>query len=132
MRAVLIDPFASTITEVDYDGDYKSIYGLISGPNHYGDEIAVDTFDVVGGWGPKGRDDLYVDDNGLFQSGQVFFTLDGYHQPLAGRALVLSHDDEGESIASDLDLDWARARVKFWTDPRRALAHAEASLSVGG
>ena len=46
MRAILIDPFAKEITEVDYDGDYKKIYDLID----------CKTFDVVNV--PSGNDGI--------------------------------------------------------------------------
>jgi hypothetical protein len=52
MRAILLDAKTRTVSEVDYDGDYKSIYGL----------IGCQCFTVV----QLGNgDDLYVDDEGL-------------------------------------------------------------------
>lgn len=52
MRALLLDPTAGTVTEVDYDGDYRSIYKLID----------CETFTTVG-LDDKGNT-LFVDDEG--------------------------------------------------------------------
>ena len=43
MRAILIDPFAREIKEVDYDGDYKKIYDYHINGN----------YDVTLGFGKK-------------------------------------------------------------------------------
>ena len=53
MRAILIDPAKQTITEVDYDGDYQSIYKLID----------CQTFAVP--FVLENEDALYADDEGL-------------------------------------------------------------------
>ena len=83
MRAILIDPFAKEITEVDYDGDYKKIYDLID----------CKTFDVVNV--PSGNDGIYIDDEGLYAPKQAWFTYrfnaHPMHQniPLVNKALVI-------------------------------------------
>lgn len=104
MRAYLIDPVARRISEVDYDGDYHSIYRLCD----Y-DVFTVATFD------PNTQDGVFVDDEGLFKSPQNFFYIVGYPQPLAGKELVLGCDDEGESIEPAITLDDLRKRVVYLT-----------------
>ena len=34
MRAILIDPVAKTVREVEHDGDYREIYRLLSDPEN--------------------------------------------------------------------------------------------------
>jgi len=54
MRAILIDPFNKTVTEVEYDGDIKTAYKLT------GCELL--TVSYIG----QGNDGIFVDDEGLF------------------------------------------------------------------
>jgi len=100
MRGFLIDPEAKTITEVDHNGDYKQIYEF----------IGVDCFTVVQ------MDDVncvYVDDEGLLNNPRYFFTIQGYHQPLAGKGLVLGVDEEGETIGTNLELEDLQKIIRF-------------------
>ena len=93
MRAILINPNNKTVKEVDYDGDYKSIYKL----------IGCSTFDIVRI--PVGLDGIYIDDEGLYAKDQTFWSYryNGTHAPikLVNKGLVLGCNDEGDSIAPD-------------------------------
>lgn len=100
MKAILIDPHSETISEVFYDGNWKTIAQWID----------ADLFDVV----QIGNDDLiYVDDDGLSKHGQKFFYMQGWPHPLAGKALVLgdSHYGEVEDVHTDIEL--FRNSIKF-------------------
>ena len=103
MRAVLIDSKNRTVTDVEYSGDYKEIYKLT------GCEI----FTMIRGL-PDG-DDAYVDDEGLLRLTResMFFKLPWYPTPVAGNALIMSSDDDGESAASVHDADFYRHHVTF-------------------
>ena len=100
MKAYLIDSQARTVTETDYNGDYRHIYKL----------IGVETFTVVR---INDYDSVFVDDEGLLNNPRYFFTLKGYPQPLAGNGLVLGCDDEGESVEPRMSLEDLRAVVGF-------------------
>lgn len=100
MRAILIDPKTRTITEVEYDGNYKSIYRLID----------CDTFTVVQ---IDDINSIFVDDNGLLNNPRYFFIWKGYAQPLANKGLILGCDEEGESIATNLSLGYVERHVRF-------------------
>ncbi len=104
IKAILIDPFEMTVSEVDYGGEMADIYRLID----------ADLF-TVAGFGEDG-DGVYVDDEGLFKGTQRFFKLDGYPQPLAGKGLVLGSNDGGESVAPVTTLEAVRAAVR-WVQP---------------
>jgi len=104
MKAVLIDAKNRQVIDVEYDGDYHSIYKL----------IGCDAFDVVRGL-PDG-DDVFVDDEGLLKvdGDTVFFKLPWYHRPLAGSGLILGLNREsGESIAANNDAKFYREHVTF-------------------
>ena len=97
MKAILINPFDETITEVEYSGDFKQIYKLID----------CDYFTISR---LCDSDDLFVDDEGLLKPNR-YFTWSG--QPFAGKGLILGHDDEGESIATTYDLQEVVDRVEW-------------------
>jgi hypothetical protein len=103
IKAVLIDPLAETVTDVEYNGDYKQIYK----------HIQAELFTVVR---LKDDDDVFVDDEGLLHltKDSRFFVLPDYPQPLVGRGLVLGNDPEsGESTDCHHDAAYYRDRVVF-------------------
>lgn len=112
MKAYLIDPVAKTITEVEHEDNYKHIYTLLSGPNAAGAEVAVDLFTVVN---IEGDDAIFIDDEGLLKADQAFFKFADFHQPLAGRGLVLGTNDEGDSTSPKCTIDWLRERISWMT-----------------
>jgi hypothetical protein len=104
MRAILIDPVSETVSEVEYNGDYKHIYEL----------CGFECFTVI----DLGKGEtLFIDDEGLLKEQEHFFALEGplwaYPQPLAGRGLILGTDDDGESVATKLTLEAIRENVKW-------------------
>lgn len=105
MRAILIDPEAKTITEVEYTGDYKNIY----------EHIGADCFTAVGidHYENEDRETIFVDDEGLYREPQYFFIWQGYDQPLAGKGLILGTNAEGESVATSYGLDYVKSMVRF-------------------
>lgn len=50
---------------------------------------------------------------GLLANPNVFFTIKGKFEPIAGRALVLDVDDDGYDITPKLTLQDVRERVSF-------------------
>ena len=80
MKAILIDPEHKIISEVDYDGNHRTINKL----------IGADLFDVVR-LNPEG-DGIFVDDEGLYRQDH-FWTVGALPSPLAGRGLVLGVDE---------------------------------------
>lgn len=109
MRAVLIDPVARKVTEVEYSGKYTHIYELLSDPDS---GLNVGTFDLVMFEFDDVPHHLYVDGEGLLKDPKYFFLLAPYQQPLAGRGLILGElgDDDGPATAS---LDEVTRRARF-------------------
>lgn len=59
------------------------------------------------------KDDMFVDDEGLLHNPKAFFLYDGYPSPLSTCGLITGTDGEGETIATDLDINSVRAKMKF-------------------
>lgn len=104
MRAILIDPFAKSVSQIDIDK--KDVLGGLYAAMQCG------TIDLV----RYGKLDVFVDDEGLMKDGQKFFKLIDGHQPLAGRAVILESDDEGDSIATDVSVADVYAFTMFEAD----------------
>jgi len=102
MRAILIDPVARTMTEVDYDGDYKSIYRLID----------VDMFEVMQ---ISDIESVFIDEEGLLKEPAPthYFKIGDDGHPLSGKGLVLGVNDEGDSIATQLTIDELSTIIQF-------------------
>ena len=118
MKAILIDPVAETVTEVEHNGDYKQIYKFLSDEAH---GLNVDTFATVDlhGYDVATRitNSLFVDHEGLLKDPKYFFTIFGYRQPLSGRGLVLGCDEECEMVATTLTADELRPFIAFFGPP---------------
>lgn len=118
MKAILIDPFDCTVSRVEYDGNYRSIYKL----------IGCECFTCIEIDG--GRDVLYVDDEGLFNDAQAFWSIDGYLNPLAGRGLILGNDAAtGDSCAASIEPGDVFAKVKFLSPKSAAEKHNAANAA---
>jgi hypothetical protein len=120
MDAYLIDPFAQTVTVVDFTGDYKQIYQLIQA-----ELFTVVPINMAG-------DGIFVDDEGLFvdtdEQRYFIFTNNGETQLLAGRGLVLGVDGAGESVSPHMTLDELTAMIEW---PEQALAKRIADNLLG-
>jgi len=99
MRAILINPVAKVVTEVEYNGNYTQIYEFIH----------CSCFCTAGNL-PNG-DTMFVDDEGLFDQKYGFFKWKGYPTPLVGYGLLMGGDRAGEtcevkSKIEDLDVEF--------------------------
>lgn len=106
MKAILIDPYKETVTEVDYSGNFEDINQLLDSR----------CFTVVH-LDEKGND-LYVDDEGLLRgnlSFEKFIKMSSYPEPLVGKGLVLGSDNMGDSKDTTLTIDEVKSMVQFWS-----------------
>lgn len=106
-KALLINVQNESVTEVEVIQDSKGSY-LKSIYNHLG----CDLLDIVN----IGKDDVYVDDEGLMKITQdsKFFQLNPNWQPLAGNGLILGFDPEtGESIDTTMTVEQVKEMVVF-------------------
>lgn len=118
MRAILIDPEARTIVEVDHDNSsYKNISKTIE----------ASCFDVVS---LARGDTIYVDDEGLLRPNHYFRWVPADHLViLAGKALILGSDNEGDSVDAKISLQEVKDSVRFVTAQQaREMATTESFL----
>ena len=110
MRAYLIDPAAKTVTPIDHSGE----------PADFKVTIGCDWLDVVFTDGI----DLWIDGEGLFAKGEKpngdpdltdvpLFGVGAYLWPLAGKAVVMGTDQDGECVGCPISLEELRALVRF-------------------
>lgn len=101
MRAILVDPISRTVTEVDHKNDYRDIYRLIEAT----------TFTAIS---IEHQHTIYVDDEGLLADDPgPFFKWVTYHQPIAGKGLILYTNEEGDSEAAELTLEYVQGQVAW-------------------
>lgn len=109
MQGYRIDPVSRTVTPVEYSGDYKQIYGLLSDEN-----FDIDTFDVVRLC--SNGDVAFVDDEGLLKPCDHFWKHDNYAGFLAGPGLFLGTNmDDGETIEAQTSIEEVRSAITFYT-----------------
>jgi hypothetical protein len=112
MKAILINPFDQTIKETEYTGDYREIYSLVD----------CRTFDCVR---LTPHEDMYIDDEGLLIDNQRYFRMLEIGANYAGKALLLSHDDEGETTATNWTLQDVKSMVEFLPETHRETPYME-------
>lgn len=104
MRAIVIDPFDQSVTEVVISGNnLKEIYTIL-------DVTCIDAARLENG------DVIYVDDEGLLKSPSHFFHLPGItNEPLAGRGLLVGSTPDGSDGPPRYALDEIASATKFYT-----------------
>lgn len=109
MKTLLIDPFTKTVTEHEIDGSLESMYALLQ----CGLVESVSCNDAGELLFPVFGDCLFVDEEGLFVADQEYFIIDG--KPLAGRALTIGCDDDGETVPAQVAPGDLAGRI-VWAD----------------
>lgn len=109
VKAILIDPFACEVKLVEIDrDDHRSYYPLLSHPT-----MPVDTFTSAYCGVLKGRDALFVDDEGLMKEPERWFALATAHQPFAGKGLIIGADAHGDAADAETSIDMVRMSTRF-------------------
>ena len=115
MKAILIDPKHRAIMQIDYNGDYKTIYEHLSFTNSFGNSHKVRTFDIVRT--PTGGDGIYVDDEGLYAPAEdkhwYNIRYNDQDMMLVNRSLVIGCDDEGDSKDCVSTVEDIKGRIKW-------------------
>lgn len=110
MRAILIDPHAMSVTEIDPPNlNLETMRSLID-------------CDMVDRTSFGGNVDGWVDDEGMMKRGQRFWHFDGSRVMMAGKCLVCSISPDGDSIALApyATLQMTQALVAFLGDANGA------------
>jgi hypothetical protein len=99
MKAIIIDATKQEIRETEIDGKLAALQGAVGG--------MIELVEL-----PEGAD-LFVNEEGLLNGTQAFFSYEGAHQPFAGNGIICGHDDEGNTTGTSMSVEAVRARVKF-------------------
>ena len=96
IRAILIDPFAENVSEVQVQNNLQGYYNA----------IGCDTITITGLSFGKNSLDMILDDEGLLKDSenQRYFKYKLFSQPFAGRALLVSSDKQGNTISAPHDV----------------------------
>lgn len=112
MKAILIDSINKEVKEVEIGKGIDEMYKFLN----------CEIF-TIATYLPK-DDAIFVDDEGLLNDTDAFFTYEGAHQPFAGNGLIMGCDDEGESTDCKISFAEVKEKVKFYTRYELALAMA--------
>lgn len=111
ITAILIDPFACNVSTVLLErSNLQTYYKALS---H--ESMAVDCFTCAyPEFMAETNDAVFVDDNGLLKDCTRFFRLQGYHEPLAGKGLIVGADRAGDAVSAKIALGEIMGRVSFY------------------
>ena len=112
MKAILIDPVARSVTEVEYEGGLDSLYRLL-------DCQRVDALHLNGNIFEDGWNSVFIDDEALLDEENAprhYFEIEterGWSPPVGSKGLVVGGNHEGKDIATALTVEEIKTRVKF-------------------
>lgn len=112
MKAILINAKTKEVKEIEIGKDYKEIYKHLECQ-----------YFTIGTYLDK-QDAIFVDDEGLMNGTDEFFTFEGAHQPFAGNGLIMGSDDEGESTDCKIQIDEVKNKVAFYDRYELSMAMA--------
>ena len=118
MKAFLIDSINKEVKEVEIGKGIDEMYKFLN----------CQCF-TIATYLPK-DDAIFVDDEGLMNGTDVFFTYEGAHQPFAGNGLIMGCDDMGESVDCKVSLDEVKNKVNFYTRYELALGIAMGAIQT--
>ena len=112
MKAILIDSINKEVKEIEIGKGIDQMY-----------EFLKCQYFTIGSYLDK-QDAIFVDDEGLMNGTDQFFTFEGAHQPFAGNGLIMGCDDEGESEDCKIDITEVTKKVKFYDRYELSMAMA--------
>jgi hypothetical protein len=103
MRAILIDPFNRSIGEIEVTGDSLDGMYRIMGCQTV-ERVRIDR-----------RNDLWLDEDANLrpEAEQAYFWWRGYPTRLGGRCLIFGSTEEGESVGTDMDVEYVTSMVAW-------------------
>lgn len=120
IKGILIDPETQTVAEVEIHADENgsqldSMYETLK--CRY-----VETSSGGLDWLPGGcPDDVWFDEEAMLGEPEYFFQIPGWHS-LAGRGLILGHDDECNSVShtlSEVQIEELRNHIRYFRVTRK-------------
>ena len=103
IKGVLIDPISKTVSDIEIENN-------LTGMQHAIGDRHIELVRI------SNREDLYVDEEGLFVEDQEFFVITGdtgNQVPLAGKGLVIGSTPAGNNKSTKLTAIEVRNMVEF-------------------
>jgi hypothetical protein len=118
MRAILINVYRKTVTEVELPDDVRgwldSAYSQLSLDAPPENRCSMVEIGCRIPRKDHKEDTLYVDEEGLLHPSDHFFYYEGAHQPFAGSGLICGSDPRtGHSIPAAVDVPSVLRKVRF-------------------
>jgi hypothetical protein len=101
VRAIMIDPEQHSVQEIEIEPGLENLHKAL-------DCTYVELFR-----GAFGNDDLWIDEESVLHDPIYFFSAPHFPQPIAGKALILAYDDEGECRSTMQAVEEVRASLEF-------------------
>jgi len=118
MKAILIDSINKEVKEVEIGKGIDEMYKFLN----------CEIF-TIASYLPK-NDAIFVDDEGLMNGTDVFFTYEGAHQPFAGNGLIMGSNSKGESVDCKIDLNEVKKKVDFYDRFELSMAIAFGKVKI--
>ena len=102
IRAIKIDTARQVIEEIEIPADntLRAIQSAVDGYIERG---------IVEGM----TDDLFINEEGLFDNSLNMFCINGAYQPFAGNGIIVGHTRSGRTVAATVPLEWVQKNVCF-------------------
>ena len=111
LTAILIDPFACEVTQIELakgDDNLAPYYAALS---H--ETMPVNTFEAVRASMLRGRDVIFIDEEGTFKACDRYFIHAGFHSPLIGKGLIVGATASGDAKSAETPLATVKRCVVF-------------------
>lgn len=118
MKAILIDAKNREVKEVEIGKGIDEMYKFLQ----------CECFTIASYL--EKNDAIFVDDEGLMNGPDVFFTYEGAHQPFAGNGLIMGCDDMGESVDCKISLDEVKTKVNFYSHMEMVMGIAMGAIKA--
>jgi hypothetical protein len=118
MKAILIDSINKEVKEVEIGKGIDEMYKFLN----------CEIF-TIASYLPK-NDAIFVDDEGLMNGTDTFFTYEGAHQPFAGNGLIMGSNSKGESVDCKIDLNEVKKKVNFYDRFELSMAIAFGKVKI--
>ena len=118
MKAILIDSINKEVKEVEIGKGIDEMYKFLN----------CEIF-TIASYLPK-NDVIFVDDEGLMNGTDTFFTYEGAHQPFAGNGLIMGSNSKGESVDCKIDLNEVKKKVNFYDRFELSMAIAFGKVKI--
>lgn len=103
-KGYFIDPNTQSVTDWEWDGK----------ANFIADKLGCRYFTTIT---LSDKEVLYIDEEGMFRTDTMHFTIQTYPTPLRGKGIVLGYNPHGDTCSSSLSIEQVKSMVAFEGSP---------------